>query len=231
MEDTTLIWFLVLSVLVMNYKWHQGKWRTTAVTVCQPRWLCVHYWVGNFFSSVHCMLLSTAPLFCLLSLCFHFPAGDWKARGSAAPSAYLWSQKGKAQAKREIFLISEEVIGKMGTGLAHSWFFDYSCIFGSYSSSATEFSLFSDVLLQDMSAVSLVETRVFILVANDCEISWFGKGKRGNWTRFYQDSKRCEWLEQTALLLRRSKWNTWQSWPLIVGPRWGFEHLFQGMAN
>lgn len=168
MEDTTLIWFLVLSVLVMNYKWHQGKWRTTAVTVCQPRWLCVHYWVGNFFSSVHCMLLSTAPLFCLLSLCFHFPAGDWKARGSAAPSAYLWSQKGKAQAKREIFLISEEVIGKMGTGLAHSWFFDYSCIFGSYSSSATEFSLFSDVLLQDMSAVSLVETRVFILVANDC---------------------------------------------------------------
>lgn len=70
------------------------------MTVCKPPWLCVRFWVGNFFSSVHCMLLSTTPPFCLLSLCFHFPAGDWKARGSAAPSAYLWSQKGKAQAKK-----------------------------------------------------------------------------------------------------------------------------------
>ena len=162
MEDTPLIWFWVLSVLVMNYKWQQGKWRTPVVTVCQPRWLCVHFWVGNFFSSIHCTPLSTTPPFCLLSLWFHFPAGDWKAGGRAAPWADLWKQKGKAQAKKGKYFLSndassffqttplsinEEVIGKTGTGLTHSWFFNYSCIFGSYSSTATKFSLVSNVLL------------------------------------------------------------------------------------
>lgn len=132
MEDTTLIWFWVLSVLVMNYKWQQGKWRTPVVTVCQPRWLCIHFWVGNLFSSIHCTPLSTTPPFCLLSLCFHFPAGDWKAGGRAAPWADLWKQKGKAQAKkgnisyRMMSLLSSRLrlspsmkksLGRLGQGL------------------------------------------------------------------------------------------------------------------
>lgn len=53
MEDATLIWFWVLSLLLMNYKWQRGKWRTPAVTVCQPRSVSYFFWVGNFFSSPH----------------------------------------------------------------------------------------------------------------------------------------------------------------------------------
>lgn len=86
MEDAILLWFWVLCLLLMNYKWQQGKWRTPAVTVCQPHSLCVRF-LGciTFFFSVHLHHSLRFPLSPLPPLPFlTFLRGDWKVKERAA---------------------------------------------------------------------------------------------------------------------------------------------------
>lgn len=89
MEDATLLWFWVLSLLLMNYKWQRGKWRTLAVTVCQPHSLCVRCfgWITFPFSVHlhHSLWLPSSPLPPLLSLPSPEVTGRWK-RGQALQS-------------------------------------------------------------------------------------------------------------------------------------------------
>lgn len=86
MEDATLLWFWVFSLILMNYKWQRGKWRTPAVTVCQAHsfWVVFFGWITFSFSVHlhHSLWLPSSPVPPLSSL--PFARGDWKVKERAA---------------------------------------------------------------------------------------------------------------------------------------------------